>query len=346
MQKMKPAISIYVGLEDYSLEDNINYLRLAKAAGIEIVFTSAHIPESVNASLELEKILSEIDNLGMKLIIDVSKDMMATFNIPKSIYALRLDYGFSVEEIVKMSNECSYFIELNAATLTSDYLNRLVASGLNPTKVRASYNFYPKRYTGISIDDVIFKNKEYKRLGLTIMAFIPANFKKRPPLYEGLPTVENHRFAPRDIVLAELAIAGVDEVGFGDAYASSEELSDLANYDYEYAKIPVELLSDVTDAEKEMIFKNHRSRTDQSPYMVRSSVRTDKAIEPHHNDPVQTMDVTVDNKLYLRYAGEVGIALMPMEASLRCNVVGRIPNCAHKLVEILPPGSKFKLIEK
>ena len=49
----------------------------------------------------------------MCLIIDVSKPMMEKFEIPKCTYALRLDWGFTEEDIVNLSNELFCNIEFD-----------------------------------------------------------------------------------------------------------------------------------------------------------------------------------------------------------------------------------------
>ncbi|SES97042.1 protein of unknown function [Natronincola peptidivorans] len=39
------GISVYTGM-DYSIEENLNYMRMAEGYGIKTVFTSLHIPEA------------------------------------------------------------------------------------------------------------------------------------------------------------------------------------------------------------------------------------------------------------------------------------------------------------
>ena len=97
-----------------------------------MVFTSAHMPEMSKDFLsDLDAIINKVLELKMKLVIDVSKPMMENFKIPKGTYALRLDYGFKDDEIVKMSNELDLFIELNASTLSPERMQKLIDMGLN-----------------------------------------------------------------------------------------------------------------------------------------------------------------------------------------------------------------------
>ena len=60
----------------------------------------------------------------MKVILDISPAAFSKITLPP-IYALRLDYGFSREEIVRLANEADYRIELNASTISEEDLRYL-----------------------------------------------------------------------------------------------------------------------------------------------------------------------------------------------------------------------------
>ena len=113
MEKLK-GISVYVGLDDYPIEDTLKYLEQAKENGIDFVFTSAHIPEA-DIETSFQRLLDKADELELPLVVDVSKRVMDKFKLPKSLGALRLDYGFTIEEVVEYSNTLPYLIELNAS---------------------------------------------------------------------------------------------------------------------------------------------------------------------------------------------------------------------------------------
>ena len=97
----KYGVSIFTGLSDYTREENLKYLKTASEMGCEVIFSSAHINEAEKEINELEELVTLASSYGMKVSLDVSKPMMSNFNIPKGLYALRLDYGFTLDEIVE-----------------------------------------------------------------------------------------------------------------------------------------------------------------------------------------------------------------------------------------------------
>ena len=340
-KKIEYAVSVYEGLADYPVEKNFEYLRECASLGIKTVFTSAHIPECTNVQEELAGLFEVLEENNMRLIIDVSKPMMDKFTLPACTYALRLDWGFTEEDIVELSNTLPCKIELNASTISIEKLMRLLDKGLNPSNTRMSYNFYPKPYTGLDIYDLVQKNIIFKELGFTTMAFIPSLVNKRPPLYKGVPSVEDHRYKPTYISTQELILTGIDEIGIGDAYSSEEEILEMSSCTSDCIQIPIVLTEKVSDDVMAILNGPHHSRPDQSPYQVRSSTRCKNVIEPSNNGPIKSFEVTIDNKLNLRYMGEVGIWLKDISENLEANVIGYIPEYAHTLVKLLKPGSKF-----
>ena len=341
MKNIKYAVSVYEGLKDYPVEENFKYLEKCAKLGVKTVFTSAHIPESLNIQDELDKLTEVLVKNDMRLIIDVSKHVLETLNVPTCTYALRLDYGFTDQEIIDMSNNLFCNIELNASTISTKWLEEMVSKGLNPSKTRMSYNFYPKPYTGLDIYEMKEKNEFFHKLGFTIMAYIPSLINKRPPLYKGVPSIEEHRYKPTYISTQELLVVGVDEIGIGDAYSPDTEINEMINCSLDNIQIPVVLNEDLPVEILNVVSGPHHSRPDQCKYQVRSSSRCKTGIEPKNNNGVKAFDVTIDNSLNLRYTGEIGIWLRDIDELKEANVIGYIPSYAHDLIQLLKPGSKF-----
>lgn len=338
----KIGASIYVGLDDYLLVDNLKYLELLKESNIDMVFISCHMPEANERFLiELKKVLEKAFEMGMKIILDVSRDMMDTFTVPNEIYSLRLDYGFSEEEIISLSNNKPYYVELNASTISKEKLERLVSKGLNLNNTRISHNFYPKPYTGLSLESVKEKNEYMKKYNLKIMAYIPSKNGKRMPLYEGLPSVESHRSMNLYAICQELKALKVDEIFFGDSFASKEELLLATSLQYDIISIPILIRKDLSLKEKELLLRLHHNRSDESEYFKRSSLR--EKISPNNTITRKQGDITIDNEKFLRYSGEVCIMKKDLEADERVNVVGKM-ECSLFLLSQIKPGDPFKFI--
>lgn len=334
--------SIYVGLDDYPVKKNIEYLELLKEKKIDYVFISAHMPEmKPSFKEELEELCKKAEELNMKIILDVSKPMMKGFEIP-NVYALRLDYGFTLDEIVDLYKQNKFIIELNASTLSMNNILYLKSKGVNLNNVRVSHNFYPKKYTGLTAEAVIKKNREFHKLGLKVMIYVPSKTGFRPPMYEGLPTVENHRYLSLEAILSTVKYLEADEVFFGDAYASSEELDLLTKFNFNVPVIPVIVKKGLSDVEKELLLRNHHNRPDETGYFKRSSIRSKVDVEKFNTTERKKFDVTIDNKGFLRYQGEVCIMCTDLEKDERVNVVGRAL-IDDDVLNAIKPGKSFRI---
>lgn len=343
--KLGVSASLYVGLEEYTLNRNLEYLKMLKKNGVDTVFVSAHMPEmSERADEELKVILKEAKKLNIKIILDVNKDKLLQMEKEgklEDIHSIRLDYGFRNKDILDLMKK-GYLVELNASVIREETMEYLKANGADFSNFRVSHNFYPKKYTGLSYDAVLKKNEYLKSFGCYIVIYIPSHHQARPPMYEGLPTIEAHRKASLTAVLSEAKILGCDEVCFGDAYCSEEEIRYATRFDYGIIKIPVILKKDLSDETIKQLLKVHRNRLDETDYFVRSSVRGE-GIKPFNTVSRNVKDVTIDNELFMRYQGEVCIMKQNIEADERVNVVGKC-NCSEFLINNIKPGQKFKLV--
>lgn len=343
-EEITVGASIYVGLDDYPVKKNIEYLELLKNKKIDYVFISAHMPEMKESFVEeLDVLCKKAEELGIKIILDVSKPMMSKFTVP-NIYALRLDYGFTMDEIVEMCKQDKYIIELNASTLTKSKIEYLKNRGVDLNKLRISHNFYPKKYTGLTSEVVKKKNQEFHSLGMKVMVYIPSKVGFRPPMYEGLPTVENHRFLSLPAILSTIKYLEADEVFFGDAYASSEELDYVKKFNFNVPVIPVVLKEGVSEEEKQLLINRvHYNRSDETEYFKRSSVRFNGSIRPFNTVERNKFDVTIDNEKFLRYQGEVCVMCKNIEADERVNVIGKAL-IDDDVLKAIKPGKPFRFI--
>ncbi len=338
------GISVFPGM-GYPLEDNLKYLEEASKRGFTRVFTSLHIPEA-GGSLEYEAaaIADKAASLGMELTADVSKGyLMKAESMGLKLHAMRLDFGFSLEEIAALSNSDMYRIQLNASVLDERSLNALLSIGLDPRNVEVCHNYYPRRDTGISWDYLKMRNDLFHSLGMKTIAFIPSRSGRRGPLFEGLPTVEVHREILPMVSAQHLMKGGTDLVLFGDAAASLEELDSLSGIRPEVARVPIRLLSDEADA---LAFLSgiHHNRRDPAEYVIRSEEsRLNKKSKVFQSNCIKraAYSVTIDNNGYGRYEGELQIVKKDLPADPRVNVIGSSLD-GRLLIDMLGPGDAFE----
>ncbi len=337
----KKGISVFTGLKEYSLEENIKYLNLAKELGYEIVFSSAHINEATTSFNDLQVLIDEVSKLNMKLSLDISKPTFDKLRIPDNLYALRLDYGFSENDIIELSNKAHYMIELNASVYTKDRILKLIYNGLNSENVRVSFNYYPKLNTGHDIEFVKEMTAFYQSQKMTVGAFLPSHIGFRPPMYEGLPTVESHRKMSTALAIEELKACNIDEIMFGDAYASIDELNELSIHQKEELMLEINLCQD-----NNIFDKIYSIRPDSNSIMLRlSGSRSSDNIESFNTIRRHKYDVTIDNNGFLRYKGELNIILKELEKDERVNVIGNL-NTTDFIVDAIKTGKKFTFIKK
>lgn len=338
----KKGISVFTGLSDYSLEDNIKYLHEAKRKGYEIVFSSAHINEATTSYDDLQTLIDEVDKLDMKLSLDISKPTFEKLRLPDNLYALRLDYGFTENDIIEMSNKKPYMIELNASVYKKERIHNLIYKGMNPRNIRVSFNYYPKLHTGHTIEFVKDMTAFYQSLGMTVGAFLPSHIGFRPPMYEGLPTVEAHRKMDLALAIEEFKAANINEILFGDAYASDEELEILSNHQKDELMLQLELLDKTLYDSLNNIYS---IRPDYNDELLRLSMsRKNDDIIPFNTVERKIYDVTIDNNDFLRYKGEINIILKNLEKDDRVNVIGHL-NVTPIVIDAIRNGRKFTFIK-
>jgi hypothetical protein len=336
---MKTGLSIFTGLKEYTLEQSLKYLEYAHEHNIEMIFSSAHINEADRSIEELNIIIEKCYEYGMKFVIDVSKKAFENLGLSDKVYAYRLDYGFTDEEIVELSKSDKFYIELNASTLSEEKLLTYIEKGINLSHVRASFNYYPKLYTGHDIQDARHIIKMFNKYGINVGAFLPSTYQKRPPMYEGLPSIESHRYLDKGISIEELKAIGVSEVFIGDAYASCEEIVLLEQHRSDDVVLDLSLDS----KEDNDLFSNTLTvRPDYNNYLIRLSGGRGKNVALKNNKVGRNkFDVTIDNELFKRYSGEVNIVINQLPNDERVNVIGKV-KCSDIIISKIKENKKIK----
>lgn len=356
---MKKGISVFLGLE-LSLKENLEYMREAKINGFTEIFTSIHIPEADYEVIksDIKILLNEAKELDMSVSVDISPNTFDLLEIEKNnfkelkeygIGTVRLDFGYSIDEIAKLTNnDYGLEIQLNASTLNKDMLIELESKRANFNNLTACHNYYPREDTGISEKLFLQRNKEFKKRGIKISAFIPSHHRKRGPVYEGLPTLEKHRWKNPYESAKHLFCLGTDTVYFGDLKASKEELFNIGKIKtpFEFRIIFRTLNEDIKEYVLNTILSQRMDeaenviRIEESRYYFGKNRPVEK--ECIAIRPVGT--ITIDNKDYLRYMGEIQITKVDLGYDDRVNIIGYIIEEDLFLLDYIKGGDKLNFI--
>ncbi|NFD31306.1 DUF871 domain-containing protein [Clostridium botulinum] len=354
---MGKGISIFLGM-DNSIDEILELIKIAKNNGYDRIFTSLHIPEAnYNVIVgEFKLALGMAKKMNIKIIADISpkgfeylqiKDMDLNKIKNIGIDVLRLDFGFTEEQIAKFTNNnLGIKIELNASTITKDFLNKLNKYNVNYKNVQACHNYYPRKDTGISESLFLKKNSMLKEIGVEISAFVPSLVGKRGPIYEGLPTIEKHRFMNPYLSAKHLFAMGVDNVFFGDAMPSKEEIMEVGMIKEDIIELEVDLEDNSLITCNYLNQDFYTNRVDVAENVIRAAegrlIVNNSVIEPFNTVDRKVGYVTLDNKEYLRYMGELQILLTNLEKDDRVNVIAKVKKDELFLLKYINEGRKFR----
>ena len=316
------------------------------------VFLSLHISEEFDDTYcsRAESVCHQLADMGFRVIADVSVKTQAQFGCSDLVelarrlrlWALRIDYGFSVAEICAMAKQIP--VVINASTVTKADACTIAESG---GQVFAMHNFYPRPETGLDEDYLLASTKELQSAGLKVFAFIPGDAQLRGPLFKRLPTLEAHRDATPSAAFVDMAQRfGVDEIFLGDPGISQREAERIARYceegvisvpailDEEYAHLYDRVFTCRVDSPKRLV-RFAESRIYSCPGEI---------IAPKNCVTRFRGAITVDNCGYGRYSGEIMMVREELTEDPWVNVIGRVPENAWLLMDNIRRGQKFTLV--
>ena len=316
------------------------------------VFLSLHISEEFDASFcqRAEEACHALADMGFRIIADVSVKTVAQFGCTDltelaeklRLWALRIDYGFSREEIITMAEKMP--VVLNASTTSPEDARAIAAKG---RCVMAMHNFYPRPETGLEEDYLRETTEELQKAGLKVLAFIPGDTQKRGPVFEGLPTLENHRNVIPSAAFADLVLNfGLEEIFVGDPGISPTEIHRIARFCEEgILSIPCE----IDEPWHHLYDQVFTCRMDSPKWLVRfqeSRVYScqGQSTEPYHCEARKRGALTIDNIRYGRYSGEIMLIRSDLPADDRVNVIGHVPENARLLLGLIGRGRQFTLV--
>lgn len=326
---MNTGISLYFSS---GAAKNEEIIRKASDCGVKYAFTSLHIPEEngVEYKKDIRRMLDSCFEGGLQLIVDVGPETLGKLGV-SSIEALentgithvRLDYGFSPQETVRIAEK--FHVVFNASTITETDIREWKMAGADFTRFTACHNFYPKQFTALSMENVRETNRRLRWLGFETMGFVPGNKELRGPLQEGLPTVEEHRGRRDEVLLnmLELFYDGMcDAVLIGDVDVREKDWKDMAALSHNYVRLRAEIRPEYSFVRGII----HHDRSDSSAQVFRSreSRQYKQRILPEKICGRPAGSISLSNEKYRRYMGELEVARVDLPADERLNIIGQV----------------------
>lgn len=355
------GISIYP--EHSKTEEDIAYIRKAGELGYKHIFTCLLSMDGKSRDEVIEAFRVRADaahEMGMEIIPDVSPAVFSKLGISYedlSVFSemhvdgIRLDEGFDGQKESMMTyNPQGLKIGLNASTKLA-YIANVMDHHPDRSKLVTCHNFYPQRYTGLSLEHFDRCNEAMKAMELPVSAFVSSTNPDAYgpwPLNEGLCTLELHRDRPVDFQVRHLFATGmVDDVLIANAYATDAELRACAAVNPSILTFGIELEKALTPTEASILDyePKHVVRGDLSEYMIRSTwprvTFADASIPAANTRDLKRGDVVILNDGYPKYKGELHIVLKDMENDGRKNVIGHLPDYEQILLNYIEPWKVF-----
>lgn len=320
-----------LGIAVYLSSLDEDYITKAAQLGVKWVFTSLHIPEEdfSQISINLPRLLALVKANNLNCMVDISPvtfDKLRLkandFDSLKSLGLewVRLDFGYdNLNEILEIGEK--FKLVLNASTLNCGQLKLLIDNGLDVSNCVLMHNFYPLNLTGLASEKFHQLSHAIANLGFSQMAFVAGERMRRLPMYEGLPTLEQHRGLNSYVAGLDLWHQyHIDWVVVGDPQTKLIHLKWLNEYiTLKILTLPVYFNFDETLYDQVLCVRPDSSRT----YIRLNSLRSSQ-VPIMNNVEIKRGAILQVNGLGKRYSGELGIAVENMGFNARYNVIGFI----------------------
>lgn len=321
-------------------EEKIDFKKIiGNNKDFDLVFTSLHYPASDESYKEFLKLYELCSANNIRICVDINNETLKTY--PKLLemgLILRLDFGFSFEEIAKLSKKTD--LAINASTVTLGFLNELKKSNVNLEKITAIHNYYPLEYSGLAEDFFVSQNKMIKDFGMKVGAFLPGNGQLRGPVYKGLPTLEEDRYKnPYQVFVKLQRKFDLDLILLAEDTLNADK-----EYIIKFAKQNI-LTLPATFKDEYKNLDGIKVRPDISDYLIRNE-RDKKEITPSNPQMIKRGDVVILNDLSGRYAGEIEIIKKDLNISQERNIIGRIDENYENIIDYIRGGDKIEFYRR
>lgn len=327
---------ITISLTEKSPEELIRYLERMKGLEAGSVFASLQIPGDSGEALKrtLSAVGPQIKALGLDFVVDISPRTFQNFTLKDlkefGITGLRIDNGMTEKEIADLSKE--FQIILNASTLDDAFMEGLKENGFSQP-FEAWHNYYPRKNTGLWERFFAERNDWLKNHNVKTGAFMAGDKEMRGTVFEGLPTLEKHRGAsPFEAFLELKEHYRTDTILLGDFDLCQDTYFQFLSFAKDGA-IPLQVENVREEAILNTVFHN---RFD----IARDVIRADEFRRRNKKEYLPDLccervpgTVTIDNRLYGRYMGELQIVLVSLPADERVNAAAQV---AEKDLPLLP----------
>lgn len=363
MSKTRLGVSLYP--ERSTFEKDVAYLERAANRGFDVLFIALLPGKGGAAELKAQygPLLNRAKELGFEISADVNPMVFDRLGVNASFFrgqidlslfadlgvdVLRLDIGLSDIEMAFLSkNRWGIKVCVNAAA-AYDPIDHVIRAGGDPEMLVGCMNYYPHRYTGVSIERYCRARDVWNAHGLRFQTFVtsqaPGQFGPWP-VTEGLPTCEDHRDLPMGVQVKHLLMmGGVDDIVVGNAYADDEELDAMAAARDEALCLKVRCVEGLPEAQRLLLGCAMSKRGDSGDYLIRTletRIGNASPIVPFNTVDIHRGDVLIDNDLYGQYSGEVQIARREMKNSGKTNVAGHIDADEVFLIDVIRGGQSF-----
>ena len=311
------------------------------------IFTSLHIGEEVTDTYvdDIQRMCDWLHAKGFLIMADVSPYTLERFNVASlrelvdqlHLQNLRLDFGFDTQSLVDELQGIE--LTFNASTILGEMA---VHEGAN-----YMHNFYPRPETGLDREFFEMLNKKIRDKDGEILAFIAGDEGKRGPISEGLPTLEYHRYAAPYAQYIDLRNTyDMDAIYLGDLTLSQAQLTLILEYEKdELLRLPVSIHKGHEDLYNQPFTvrvdsPNGLARVQES----REFAQSGKEVVVKNTKERVHGAITMDNKRYKRYSGEIQIMRAAYPADERVNVIGGLAEKYLLLLDNLENGQRFMFV--